>query len=90
MLSVSLTHTLAPTAPTLYRSQDTIDHTSTAPLLVRQHIAANFLLARLHEVDVGEHALVLEGAGELAGDGRSRVEAGERDELKDESACDSQ
>lgn len=50
-----------------------------------ENIDAQLLLARLNKTDVGEHALVLERAGELGGDGCVAVEAGQGDELEDES-----
>ena len=52
---------------------------------MRQDVDAEGFLARLYEVHVGEHTVVLERFGQLGGDGGVGVEAGEGDELEDES-----
>lgn len=57
---------------------------------MREHIAPNLLLARLHKVDIREHTLVLERAGQLAGDGGRGVQSREGNELEDESTFISQ
>jgi hypothetical protein len=62
VLRVTLTHTLAPAAATLYRTHHTVNETRARPLLVREHVATNFLLTTLHQVHVSEHTLVLECA----------------------------
>lgn len=54
---------------------------------MREHVHAEFLLTRLDQPHVGKHALILEGAGELRGDGGVGVQAGEGDELEDEAVC---
>jgi hypothetical protein len=41
------------------------------PLLVRKHVAADFLLLALDEVDVRQHAIRLEPVGQLSCDGLS-------------------
>jgi hypothetical protein len=41
------------------------------PLLVRKHVAADFLLLALDEVDVSKHAVCLEPVGQLSCDGLS-------------------
>jgi hypothetical protein len=77
LLSIPLTHTLTAAASTLDSSDDSIHVWRTAPFLVRKDIHAEFLLTSLDEADVGEHALVLERAGELGGDGGAGVDSGE-------------
>ena len=47
-----------------------------------QHVAAQLLLFPLDEVDVCQHAVLLEVARELARDHARAVQAGERDELQ--------
>ena len=50
-----------------------------------EDIATNFLLSRLHEVDVSKHALVFESTRQFACDCCSRMKTGEGDELEDKS-----
>jgi hypothetical protein len=52
---------------------------------VREDIHAQLLLTGLNEADVGEHALVLEGAGEFGGDSGAGVDTGEGNELENEA-----
>lgn len=87
LLRVPLTHTLTTTTTTLDSSQNTIHIGCSAPLLVREHVHAEFLLARLDQPHVGEHTFILEGAREFRGDGGVGVQAGEGDELEDEAVC---
>lgn len=85
LLRVSFTHTLSGAASTLDGAYNTIHVRRTAPFLVSEDINAEFLLARLDEADVGEHSVVLEGAGELSRDGGTTVDTSERNQLKDET-----
>lgn len=84
-LRVSITHTLSGAASTLDGAYNTIHVRRTTPFLVREDINAEFLLAGLDKTDVGEHSLVLEGAGELSRDGGAAVDTGEGNQLKDET-----
>jgi len=85
LLSVTLSHALAATATTLDGAQNTIKVGSTAPFLVGEDIDTQLLLTGLNHAHVGEHALILEGAGEFSGDGSIRMQSGEGDQLEDES-----
>lgn len=52
---------------------------------MREDINAKLLLAGLDETDVGEHSVILEGAGELSRDGGAAVDAGKGNQLKDKT-----
>jgi hypothetical protein len=84
-LSIPLSHTLAATATALDRTHNTIHVRRTAPFLVSEDINPELFFASLDQSDVGEHALVLESAGELSCDGSAAVETGEGDQLEDEA-----
>lgn len=85
LLSVPLSHTLAAAAAALDGAHDPIEVRRAAPFLVGENIDPELLLSRLDHAHVGEHAFVLEAAGELRGNGRGRVQPGEGDQLQDES-----
>lgn len=50
-----------------------------------KNIAADILLSRLYEVDISKHALVLEGARQLACYCCGRMKTSEGNELEDET-----
>jgi hypothetical protein len=75
-LSIPLSHTLIGTGSALDRAQDSIHVRSTTPILVLQDIDAEFLLAALDHLDVCEHAVGFEAAGEFGCDACVGVEAG--------------
>jgi hypothetical protein len=52
---------------------------------MREHIAAEFLLATLNKVDVCQHTVFLERFGQFIRDRGVGVEAGEGDELENKS-----
>lgn len=85
LLRVPFTHTLAAAATTLDRSHNAIHVRCSAPLLVRQDVNPELLFAGLDLAHVGEHAFILEGAGEFRGDGGVGVQSGKGDQLQDES-----
>lgn len=85
LLSVALAHTLTAAASTLNCTHDAIHVRSTAPLLVGENINTQLLLARLDQAHVGEHTLILEGARQLSGDGGVGVQAGQGDQLQNET-----
>lgn len=84
-LGISLAHALAARASALDSPEDAVNVAGAAPLLVRQHVATALLLAPLHKVDVRQHAVRLELARQLVGDGGVGVQARERDELQHEA-----
>ena len=85
-LCVALSHALAAGATTLDVTEDAVDVASATPLLVGEDVAAEPLLASLHKLHVGKHALVFESARQLAGDCCRGVNASKRDELEDEAS----
>lgn len=82
---ISLSHALTSTTSALNSTQDAIKVSSTAPFLMSQDVATELTLASLHNVDVRKHTIGLEAFGELVADCGGAVQAGERDELEDET-----
>jgi len=56
-----------------------------APFLVREHITANLLLLLLNEVDIREHAVLLELLCQFCGSDGAAMKTGERNELEEEA-----